>query len=389
MPQRSPPTVGDALAPLRALAPERLAEAWDKVGLALGDEAWPAPRAMLCIDLTQAVLREAIAARVGLLVCYHPPLFHPLDRLVAGEPRGALLLEAARRTIALYSPHTALDAAVAGLNDWLADALGAGRCSPIVPSPEPDAQLRKVVSFVPTPQAQAVRRAMSDAGAGHIGNYQECSYNLPGFGTFRPLDGARPAIGVVGELETVDEVRIEMVCPAAAVPDVVRAMRSAHPYEEPAFDILPLLPDPSPPDRGQPRPGQGRFVELRRPASLGALVRRIKRWLALPRVELALPEAWGPLAQATRRPVRRIALCAGAGHSVLVKASDAELLITGEMRHHDVLALRARGQAVLLAGHTQTERPFLPELAERLAAGSGGRVAWSVASSDRAPSVPA
>jgi hypothetical protein len=258
-----------------------------------------------------------------------------------------------------------------------------------VPSPEPGAELRKVVSFVPTPHAQAVRRAMSDAGAGHIGNYRECSYNLPGFGTFRPLDGAQPTIGVVGELETVDEVRIEMICPAGVVPAVVRAMRSAHPYEEPAFDILHLLPDPSALDRGDHGPGSGRRVELRRPASLTALVRRIKRRLALPRVELSVPEAWGPASQAGTRPIQRVALCAGAGCSVLEKASDAELLITGEMRHHDVLALRARGQAVLLAGHTQTERPFLPELVKRLAERSGREVAWSVAKSDQAPTVSA
>lgn len=356
---------------LQQTAPEHLAEDWDEVGLHVGDQEQNVSRALLCIDLTEAVLAEAVRKKVQLILAYHPPIFAPIKRLTMQHWKQRVLIECIRRRIAVYSPHTALDAAEGGVNDWLASGVGAGHVSVIDPVQELEVMCKLAV-FSPATHLDAIRRAMSQAGAGRIGQYSDCSFNLAGFGTFRGSEQSNPTVGKAGRFETVEEIRLEMVCPDHRLDAVIEALRTAHPYEEPAFDVYPLAP---PANRA--RKGQGRLVELDQAVSPITLAGRIKRHLGVTKLEVAF--------SAKRKKLRTIALCAGAGASVLQQAADADCYLTGEMRHHDMLDAVERGVAVVLAGHTQTERPYLAHYRKCLAALTRGQVAWSVSRSDRPP----
>jgi len=359
---------------LRELAPESLAESWDQVGLHVGVSTRQVGRALLCIDLTWAVLEEAIAKRCQLIVAYHPPIFTPLDRLTDAKDKERLILTAAERKIALYSPHTALDAAREGVNDWLVQAAGPGCFVPITPGAE-QSLLRKVVVFVPVDAADRVSQAMTQAGAGQQGDYSDCVYETQGIGQFRPNDRANPALGQAGQLQRVTEKRLEMLVAEDKLTGVMRAMRQTHPYEEPAFDILPRQGEPM----GQaPGVGAGRVGDLDQPIALKTLITRIKKHLGVKHLEVAPASG--------QRTIRRLAVCPGAGGSLLPKAGAVDAYLTGEMRHHDVLAAVQSGTTVILAGHTQTERPYLKVYRQRLRQAVGGAVDWHLSRADRPPS---
>ena len=342
----------DLLSVLEDLAPPGLAEEWDRVGLLVD----PRPdlsiaRLFLTVDLTEPVLEEALEEKAGMILAYHPPLFHPLKSLAWSNPGERVLIKVVQAGIPVYSPHTALDAAPGGVNDWLAEAFGPARVEPLVPGPAP--REFKLVTFVPPEKADALRAALARAGAGVIGNYRECSFSLEGAGTFFGGEETSPVVGERGRLERVKEVRLEMVFPPSLLPGIAGVLSREHPYEEPAWDIYPLERKPI------PGAGQGRFVETARSLSPQALVRRLKGHLGLTEVSAAFPPAL--------EKVSRIALCAGAGNQVLRDQDRAQVVVTGEMSHHDVLAHLAAGRGVILCGHTQTERGYLSVLAGRIA----------------------
>lgn len=367
-------TIADLARALDGIAPARLAAEWDNVGLLLGARDWPVAGALLAIDLTQAVLDEAVGSGAGAIVAYHPPIFRPLRDLTADTPEGAVLLAAAAHRIAILSPHTALDAAAGGLGDWLAAGLGAGSAEPLEPALErPDGEAVKIVTMAPPSAIEALRGALAAAGAGRIGAYEECSFELRGEGTFLGGEASNPVVGRRGALERVGETRLEMVCSRAALAAALRALRAAHPYEEPPVEVHPLDPRP------RVDAGQGRLLALDTPVSLSELVARAKARLGTPRLRVAAPRGMDAV-------VRRVGLCPGAGGELLAAARRAgcDAFLTGEMRHHDVLAAANSGCAILLAGHTNTERPFLPELAARLGAALAG-VRFAVSVADRWP----
>ena len=363
----------EVTAALEEMAPLSLAEEWDRVGLLVE----PGPgirveRLLLAVDLTEPVLEEALEQRAGMILAYHPPLFHPLKRLSWREPRERILLRAVQAGIPVYSPHTALDAAPGGVNDWLASAFAPARWEPLVPAAGP--REFKLVTFVPPEKADALRSALARAGAGVIGDYRECSFNLEGTGTFFGGEETSPVVGEKGRLERVKEIRLEMVFPPSLLPEIARTLAREHPYEEPAWDVYPLEKKPL------PGAGQGRLVEFRRPLGPAALVRRLKRHLGLRRVRAAFPPGL--------EEIRRAALCAGAGNQVLRDERRAQAVITGEMSHHDVLAHLAAGRGVVLCGHTETERGYLPVLVERITRRLPG-VEAVLSSADVPPLAPA
>lgn len=360
---------------LQAIAPEHLAEEWDNIGLLLGDPEWQVQNGLLCIDLTASVLAEAKAKRVDLIVAYHPPIFKPLQRLVGQDWKQQIILHAARQRIAIYSPHTALDSAPEGVNDWLAAGLGQGEVTTIRPSPRlPEPRLMKLVTFVTPDAAPALRAALAQHGVGHIGAYSECSFNVDGTGTFRGNKSTRPVVGQRGRLEHVNETRVEMVCDADQLGEVTSTLRQVHPYEEPAFDVYPLS---TPPSGGLERAGQGRLVTLGRPVTVRALRMRVRKHLGIARLCVAAPDKM--------RHIRRIGLCVGAGGSLLDESDSIDAFITGEMPHHHVLDAVQRGISVMLAGHTETERPYLRVYRARLRHLCGSSVIWHISRSDRAP----
>jgi len=355
----------DLISAITRVAPPELAEPWDNTGLLVGDPEWPVRGpVMLTIDLTDDVLAEAEDTGAGAIVAYHPPIFKPIPRVTGATREGRVALSCAARGVCVYSPHTALDAAPAGLAEWLVRLAGEGReegeSRPVTPFARADPeQSHKIVAFIPDhpPEVlERVRDALSNAGAGNIGEYTHCSYMLEGTGSFKGGESTNPAYGEKGRLETVREVRMEMVVSASALPDAIRALYRSHPYEEPAYDVYALA------DRPDASVGGGRIMDLHEPALASTIAQRVKTALGVNAVKLAAPESHN------NEPITRVAACPGAGAGMIdaAIAHGAQLFITGEMRHHETLASLEKGCAVLLAGHTNTERPYLPTLAERL-----------------------
>lgn len=350
--------IGDLAKALARVAPPALAASWDNVGLLIGDAQSPCDRVLLTIDLTDAVVAEACELRVQAIIAYHPPIFHPIKRLVANESATSALYQVARAGIAVLSPHTALDAVAGGINDWIAQGIGDGACRPLEYSSARAArEAFKIVSFSPPEVVDRIRGAMSIAGAGRIGEYSQCSQSFEVEGTFFGGVTTRPRVGARGKLERVSEVRIEMVCSAKALPAALAALRAAHPYETPAIEVHELAAQTS------AREGQGRLIRLAHPATTTEIARRLRKHLGARRLECAAPSN----SVATQHET--IGLCAGSGMSLFESAAEsgATLYFTGEAKHHDQLAVVARGCTLLLSGHTVSERGYLPRLAERIA----------------------
>lgn len=345
-------TVGAVAAAMDRIAPPALAQSWDNVGLLVGDRRAVCRRVLLCIDLTPAVLREAVASRCEMIMSYHPPLFKPVKRIVAdSDGTEAIVHEAIRRGIAIYSPHTALDAAEGGVNDVLA-----GRCglTDVGPFEYVSVGRReyKVVTFVPFAQLEEVAAAMFAAGAGRIGDYEQCSYRLRGEGTFFGTESTNPQVGRKGRLERVAETRIEMIAPERCLPEVIAALRHAHPYEEPAFDIYPLTPEPT--------GGIGRVGTLPKGTTLAGLAKSLKR-ATRSRVLMTVGER--------NTKLRRAAVCGGSAGRMpleMPRASACDVIVTGEIRHHDALSILRAGKTAIALGHWESERPVLAPLGKRL-----------------------
>lgn len=371
----------NVLSVLRQVAPEHLAEDWDQVGLHLAGTGKPIRKAMLCVDLTPPVLAETIKQKCQLIVAYHPPIFHPLKRLADRDWKEQMLAQAVRKGIAVYSPHTALDAARPGMNDWLCEGLGKhwARFGIGIEEPSSSGQY-KVIVYTPRADAKKIRQAMSDAGAGGIGRYSECSFNVDGVGTFRGREGTNPVVGKPGRLETVEETRVEMICDAGWLGDVLKAIRSAHPYEEPAVDVLELAPVVEP--MGE-RQTSGRAHHLSKPIAAPTLINRVKKHLGLKKLKAAVPSVYGD--KGLPNQIETIAVCVGAGGSLFENYPGADAYITGEMQHHQVLDLYNKGKVVILAGHTNTERPFLKNYREAIVERSGEKVEWVISETDVAP----
>jgi dinuclear metal center YbgI/SA1388 family protein len=334
---------------LDEIAPVRNAEAWDNVGLLVGDRTQAVSRVLLTFDYTDEVAEEARRARCDAVVSYHPPIFDAIKR-VTGP---GLIYDAIRRGVAIYSPHTALDVVEGGTNDMLADVLGIGPERSPLRLAQTKASVLKLVVFVPEKDADRVSQSLFDAGAGRIGAYTHCSFRTPGTGTFFGEEGkTNPAVGESGRLERAAELRVETVVPVSKVQAVIRAMRKAHPYEEPAFDLNQLAAPPE-------GLGQGRIGRLETPVERGELFERIKRGLDVGHLLVAGP---------TEGAVARAAACAGACGDLLndALAQKAELYLTGEMRHHDAIKAARAGTTVVCVLHSNSERAVMKRLKGRL-----------------------
>jgi dinuclear metal center YbgI/SA1388 family protein len=346
-----PARLADVVALLDRRFPPRLAESWDAVGTVCGDPDQPVRRVLLAIDATTAVVDEALAWGADLLWTHHPLLLRPVHGVAATSAKGAAVHRLIRGGCALHVTHTNADAPDGGVPDALAEALGVVDRRPLVPLPtEP---LDKFVVMVPVTDEQALVDALSDAGAGAIGDYHRCAWTTTGVGTFVPGEGAHPAIGERGKVARVTEARVEMVAPRRLRDAVVAALRAAHPYEEPAFDVLELAAFPS-------AAGGGRVGELPEPMTLEAFARRV--------AEVTPATAQGVrVAGDLSATVRRVAVVGGSGDSFFdaVRASGADVYVTGDLRHHPALELRerARFEAARAGREPEDGRPFLVDVA--------------------------
>jgi dinuclear metal center YbgI/SA1388 family protein len=352
------PTVAAVVEFLERLAPPALAADWDNVGLLLGERSAEVRRLMTCLTVTPDSAAEAVAEGVSLIVTHHPILFRAVKRLTDSTPEGRMLLSLARAGVAVYSPHTAFDDASDGVNALLARQLGLVSVGPLRPVPKREFgnedRACKVVVFTPEKDLDRVADAMFAAGAGRIGQYSECSFRLLGTGTFFGSEASHPTVGQKGRREEATEWRLEAVCPERSVDAVVAAIRRAHSYEEPAYDVYPLRPMAS-------AQGAGRLGALPERQPLRAFAEAVRSALGCGPVQMIGDP---------QHPVSRVAVACGAGGDLLADAvrARADVFLTGEARFHDYLAAQAQGLALVLPGHYATERCGVEYLADRLKA---------------------
>lgn len=347
------PTLGDVIAVLDRLYDPSLAESWDAVGLVTGDPEAPVRRILFAVDPLRAVVDEAIEGGFDLLVTHHPLLLKGVNSVAATTPKGRVVHDLIRSGTALHVCHTNADNANPGVSDALAAVLGLTNTRPL--KPKPVAPMDKVVVYVPVDGTEAMIGALSAAGAGRLGDYERCAWSSTGAGTFRPLTGANPALGRVGEIERVAESRVEMVLPRHRRRAVIEALRTAHPYEEPAFDVFEMADVAG-------RAGGGRIGTLATPLPLREFATRVAA--NLPRTEHGVRVSGDP-----RRLIESVAVVGGAGDSELdrVRAAGVDAYVTADLRHHPATEARAHrdAPALLDIAHWASEWPWLAD-AERL-----------------------
>ncbi len=348
--------LAEVVAILEGTYPPALAEPWDAVGLVCGDPAADVRRVLFAVDPVEEVAAEALAGGADLLVTHHPLYLRGTSSVAATGPKGRVVHALVRGGCALHVAHTNADSADPGVSDALAALFGLRDTAPLQAAPAVPLDTLSVT--VPVGDLARLREALLDAGAGEVGAYDRVSWTSTGTGTLRPREGARPLVGRVGRLETVEEARVEVVLRRDRRRQVLAAMRAAHPYEEVAHDLHEHAPVPG-------RAGLGRVGDLPEPLPLRALVDRA--------AELLPVTAWGVRAAGDPNAVvARLAVCGGAGDSLLgaAAASGAQAFLTSDLRHHPA-AEAAEGLALLDAAHWATEWPWLTAAAGRLAADTG------------------
>ena len=338
-------TVGDIYHWMDEIAPFSTAMDFDNVGLLVGDASQPVERVIVALDITGMVAEEAKEKDAQLVISHHPVIFQPLRRL----PAQSVPYKLARFGISAICSHTNLDMAVNGVNAALARKLGLEQVRALREyAPVP---YDKIVVYAPEKDESQIINAMLTAGAGTLGVYKGCSFSCKGKGRFTPLEGARPYLGQAGCEETVEECRIEMICPRSKRQKVVQAMRNAHPYEMPAFDIFENHALYS----ACAEVMIGRLPVTYKPEDFAKMVKE--------RLEIAVC-GYVP----GTRPVQNVALCSGAGGSYVEDAcrGGADAFVTGEAKHHELLIAREKGITLVPAGHYATENLIVDDLLEGL-----------------------
>lgn len=331
---------------LDRLYPFALAESWDNVGLIVGDSKSEVTGISFCLDVTHDVLDEAIEDENNVIVTHHPVIFRAIKKLNASELQGGLVAKALKHGISLVALHTNLDSAVGGLNDTLCDELGLESVKPLVDSGRE--RFYKLVVFVPGDHADKVREAMCEQGAGVIGDYEECTFSSPGTGTFRGIEGrTNPFTGTPGRLEKASELRLEVLLRRELAGRVIGAMTTAHPYEEVAYDLVPL-------QNKEPGTGLARIGKLPEPVAFEDFVPRVKELGILVTRVMGDPQ----------KEIRRVALCSGAGADFAPCAisQGADVYITAEIKHHLGLAAAHKGMAMIETDHYTLEQKHWPRL---------------------------
>ena len=333
--------------------PLAYSEDWDNCGLQVGDPNRPLQGILLCLDVTEEVVVAARERGANFIFAHHPLLFSPLSTIRVDQYPGMVIRRALVAEISVYAAHTNLDVVSGGVNDVLAGRLGLRNCKVLSRTGEMAAY--KLAVFVPEDSREEVTDAMFAAGAGNIDHYSSCSFSVFGTGTFCPSTEAVPYYGSVGELNEVDEFKLEVRVEEAQLGSVVAALLDAHPYETPAFDVYPLK------NGGRPF-GLGRVGELPEELPLVNVIDLVKEKLSLSRVRVL--GAGKRVDGENSTPVKRLALCGGSGFSLYrdAVAAKADLFLTGDLKYHDARLVEATGLPVVDAGHFATEIPILEAL---------------------------
>jgi dinuclear metal center YbgI/SA1388 family protein len=330
-------------------SPKKYAVEGDKIGLQIGTLNKPVKKVMVTLDVLENVVDEAVSRKADLIIAHHPPIFRALPNVTDDSPAGKIVTKCIKHDISVYVAHTNLDVAEGGVNDLLADALELEDVKVLVPTYSES--LRKLSVYVPVANAEELRTALGSAGAGHIGNYSHCSFSVGGEGRFLPLEGTQPFIGEKGQLETVDEVRVETVYPAFLERKILNAMFKAHPYEEVAYDVYRLE------NEGE-KLGLGRVGKLSDDMTLGQFAAHVKKGLKVENVRVV-----GDV----NSTVRKVAVLGGDGNKYIhaAKFAGADVYVTGDLYFHTAHDAMALGLNVVDPGH-YAEKIMKKGVADRL-----------------------
>ena len=333
-------TVQHVITLMEQLAPHSYAESWDNVGLMVGDRNVVVTGVVTTLDVTEETVEYAIEQNCNLIVSHHPLIFKGLKQISCDTAQGRTINKLIQHKIAVYSAHTNLDIAPGGLNDMLAKQLGLIDIKGFIKTGEE--ALYKVTTFVPESSADAVRLAMGDAGAGRIGNYKYCSFSLHGEGRFVGNEDSHPVIGSAGALTVAPEVQVNAIVDGTHLSEVVAAMKSAHPYEEVAYEVLNIVEPTSSTQY------LGRVGRLPNALNLDSF----REW-----VQEALPDANIRFAGIVPKAIQSIALCSGAGAEFIKDAARLHIdaYITGDVKYHEAQMAKELGLLVVDAGHFGTE----------------------------------
>ncbi|MEH7010089.1 Nif3-like dinuclear metal center hexameric protein [Neobacillus niacini] len=315
-------------------SPKGLAMEDDKIGLQIGRLNKKIDKIMIALDVLEEVIDEAIAKNVQLIITHHPPIFRPLKNVLTDTVQGRMIEKLLKHDIAVYAAHTNLDVAKGGVNDLLAEALGLENSEVLVPTYE--TKLKKLVVYTPTSHAEEIRKVLGGIGAGFVGNYSHCSFSADGTGRFLPGENTNPYIGEQGQLEQVDEVRIETIVPETLLKRAVNAMVKAHPYEEVAYDVYPVE------NKGEVL-GLGRIGTVKE-MTLGKFVERVKEALEVDKVRVV-----GDLSSR----VKKVAVLGGDGNKYFMSAKfkGADVYITGDIYYHTAHDAIMQGLNMIDPGH--------------------------------------
>ncbi|HSG67547.1 MAG TPA: Nif3-like dinuclear metal center hexameric protein [Bacteroidales bacterium] len=328
---------------LESIAPSALKESYDNVGLLVGDHTKEVDKAIICLDLTEEVLDEAIKHDCNMVISHHPLIFGGLKKITGSNPTERIVMKAIMNDIAVYAIHTNLDNVNTGVNAILCRKLGVK--DPEILSPV-QGILSKLVTFCPSEYAEKLREALFTAGAGHIGNYDSCSYNINGYGTFRAGENTDPFVGEKGKLHKEDETRIEVIFPGYRESHLISALKESHPYEEVAYDIYPLKNELA-------IAGAGMIGMLDTPTGEKTFLANVKKVLGTGVVRHS------PLRGKT---IVKVAVCGGSGSFLIGKAisAGADIFVTGDVKYHQFFD--GGGKMIIAdAGHYETEQ-FTKEL---------------------------
>lgn len=328
---------------LESIAPLDLQESYDNSGLIIGSFETELSGALITLDVTEDVVEEAIAENCNLIIAHHPLIFKGIKKLTGSNLTERLVLKCIKSDIAIYAIHTNLDNVDTGVNKMLAEKLGLSNVRILQPI---KGNLQKLVTFCPVSHAENVRQTIFENGGGQIGNYDSCSFNMEGKGTFRASEGTNPFVGKLEELHVEEEVRIETIAPAHAMNQIVRAMVAAHPYEEVAYDLYAL-------NNINFSTGAGMIGELNEATDPMKFLEHVKNVLGSQALK------FNPL---IKRKVKKVAICGGSGAFLInsAEAAGADIFITGDVKYHDFF--EHHGQMTIVdAGHYETEQ-FTKEL---------------------------
>ncbi len=335
---------------------------WDNVGILLGDPEGRVGSVVVALDATPSAIAACRRHKADLLVTHHPLIFDPLKSVRPDREPSAAAYALARMGTAVISAHTNADVAPRGVSHALARRIGLSGIRPLIPGEPSDAC--KVAVFVPPDRADAALAAIDGAGGGRIGAYARCSFRTAGTGTFLPAPGTAPFRGRAGAFERADEIRLESVVAGSLVPAVVAALRAAHPYEEPAIDVVPLK-------GGALGGGVGAVGDLAGPAPLDDVLERVFR---------KVRPSWIKVAGPRRKTVRRVAVVAGSGSEFAdaARAAGADLFLTADVKYHQALTAAGGEMPVADIGHGSGEKWILPEFRKAIAGRFGAAVACRV-----------